>query len=339
MTLNRRQFIKSMFLAGTFVLVNPFSFFKKDMGEKNNGKNIVRGVYVPGWKGITKKSIDNYMELKDSHGINTLMIDVKNVRGNLFYSPENNLARDIEAQVKTLEGKKRELNFDYLFNQAHKNNINLVARHAMFRDHLLYDKKLEFRLWEGKYQKWIDMMNKDVVNYNLDLLKEESRFGFNNIVLDYIRFPASKKFDNEEYECEIIDDVVKKAKNKLGDNVDLGVQTFGHSSWNYRESGVGQRIDSLSKYADTIYPMLYPSHFWEGSLGFLNPSEHPYEIIEEGYKQTKKKISNKTKIIPMIQAFNYSGEMFRKQISAVEDFNMDGFVCWNSRGNYYVFNE
>lgn len=336
MTLNRRKFLKNLGIAGAFVFVNPLNFLNESYSEKNTKYKTVKGIYVPGWKGVSKKSIDDFIELKDSAGINTLMIDVKNVRGNLFYNSKNSIAKDIDAQVKTKEGNKRSLNLDYLFEQASKKNIDLIARHAMFRDHLLYDKINEFRLWKGKYQKWVDMMDQEVVNYNIDLIKEESKLGFNNIVLDYIRFPASKMFDNEEYKCKIIDNVVKNVKEELGSNINLGVQTFGYSSWSYKRSGVGQRISTLEKYVDCVYPMLYPSHFWEGSLGFENPSEHPYEIIKKGYRQTKEKVSNNTKVIPMIQAFGYSKDKFEEQIKSVKDSNMDGFVCWNSKGDYDV---
>ena len=326
--------MKDIALTGAFILINPLNFIKGN--KETNSSEPVKGVYVPGWKAISKESIDNFIELKD-YGINTLMVDVKNVRGNLFYNPENKLAREINSQVKTKEGEKRALNLDYLLEQTSKKNMDLVARHAMFRDHLLYNKINEFRLWEGKYQKWVDMMNKNVIDYNLNLLKEESKLGFNNIVLDYIRFPASKMFDNEEYKCNVIDNVVKRAKQELGNDVKLGVQTFGYSSWSYERSGVGQRINTMSKYSDIIYPMLYPSHFWEGSLGFENPEENPYEIIKLGYKETKEKVTRDTKVIPMIQAFGYNKEKFREQIKSVKDHNMDGFVCWNSRGNYDVF--
>jgi len=209
----------------------------------------------------------------------------------------------------------------------------------MFRDHLLYDKIKGFRLWKGKYQKWADMMNKNVVDYNINLLREESNLGFNNIVLDYIRFPASKMFDNEKYECRVIDNVVKNVKEGMDSDIELGVQTFGYSSWHYKRSGVGQRIRTLGKYSDVIYPMLYPSHFWDGSFGFEDPEENPYEIIKMGYKETNEKVPEDTRVIPMIQAFGYSKDEFEKQKKAVKDFDMDGFVCWNSKGNYDVLKQ
>lgn len=333
MVLNRRDFLKDIALAGAFVFINPLNLVSKTSGIKNKGR--IKGIYVPGWDAVDKKSIDDLLEFKDE-GINTLMVDVKNVKGNLFYSPENKIAREINAQVKTKGGHKRSLNLDYLFKQSSRKNVNLIARHAMFRDHLLYDKIKNFRLWEGKYQKWVDMMNQDVVNYNIDLLKEESGLGFNKIVLDYIRFPATGKFDDEENKCRIIDNIVKNIKKELSSNIELGVQTFGYSSWYYKRSCVGQRISTLGKYSDVIYPMLYPSHFWNGSFGFKNPEKHPYEIIKIGYKETKEKVSQNTKVIPMIQAFRYSYEKFKEQIQAVKDYNMDGFVCWNSKGNYDI---
>lgn len=326
--MNRRQFTKQLLS----IITLPFI---PNIGFSFNWQNSkVKGIYVPGWKAVSKKDINKFLGIVKNTEINTLMIDVKNANGKIFYSPENELAQKIGAQIRTKHEDLRKINIKYLLQKSREKNIRLIGRHVMFRDHLLYDKLKEFRLFRNKYQKWTNIRNQKVVNYNLELLKEESKMGFDEIVLDYIRFPTTNQFGGLIEKCEIIDDIVKQASNEIRHDLDLGVQVFGYSCWHHKKAGVGQRISTLDSNVDIIYPMVYPSHFWKGSFGFKNPSKHPYEFITMSYEQAIKKIKTNTKIIPMIQGFYYSPQDIFAQIKATRDFNMPGYICWNAKGNY-----
>ncbi len=328
--INRRDFIKkSAFTSFLFFSNSLFSFFK------NN--EMIKGVYVPGWRAINKKSLENFFNLKEKCGINTLMIDVKDDLGKLLYSPKNALAKKIKSQYKSRDNSYGEIDFDYLMKRAKQKNIDLIARHVMFNDAHLYENSKDFRLFLKGSQKWVDVRNKNVLDYNIDLLNEESEKGFKKIVLDYIRFPVTKKFGSDYEKCDVIDSIVKKIKENLNSDIDLGLHTFGYCSFLNNKSRIGQRLKTLEKYADTIYPMIYPSHFSKGFLGFENPERHPYDIITYSCKETLKRVSSKTKIIPMIQAFNYNSSEFLEQVKAVRDCDIPGYVCWNASGNYDVF--
>jgi len=307
-------------------------------GSENNVRLLtdipVRGIYLPGWKGVNQTRVQTIIEFLVVNQLNTLMIDVKNALGELFYQPESELAFKIGAQVKTISGQKRSLDLDYLISESKGKNIRTVARHTMFVDKALYKNVPEFSLAIGHGQYWVDMGNDDVVNYNLELLSQEMTFGFDEIVLDYIRYPDLPGFGKEDDRCDRIDGVVQSAQEVLeGTNVQLGIQVFGYSAWSHYKSNVGQRIETLQRYADTIYPMLYPSHFFSGSLGYADPEEHPFEIISAGYREAISKITNTCRIIPMIQGFSYSPEEIAQQIKAVKNLNMPGFICWNPSGN------
>ncbi len=328
--INRRDFIKKSLFAGIYLSSNPmFSSFE-------NKNKIIKGVYVPGWRVISKRNLENFFSLKDCCGINTLMIDVKDDFGKLLYSPKDVFARKIKSQYTSSDNSQREIDFDYLINRAKQKNIKLIARHVMFNDPHLYNNSRDFRLFSMGSQKWVDMRKKEVLDYNINLLNEECEKGFEKIVLDYIRFPVTRKFGSDYEKCDVIDSVVKRVKKCLNYGVDLGLHTFGYSSFIDNKSRIGQRIRTLEKHVDTIYPMLYPSHFSKGFLNFENPEEHPYEIIGYSYNKTLKRVSSNTKIIPMIQAFNYTSSEFSKQIKAVKDFKIPGYVCWNATGNYNI---
>ena len=44
--------------------------------------------------------------------------------------------------------------------------------------------------------------------------------------------------------------------------------------------GIGQVIENAFENFDYVSPMVYPSHYANGFMGFANPAEHPYEIIK-----------------------------------------------------------
>ena len=99
---------------------------------------------MSGWKGIGTSSINSTIEQMKRLNLNTILIDVKNAHGELFYEPLQDRAKNL--QVKTGAGHVRKLNIDHLVNQAQKNDIRLVARHVMFRDEGLYMQEPQWQL-------------------------------------------------------------------------------------------------------------------------------------------------------------------------------------------------
>jgi len=330
---SRRETLKLLGCSATWGIMLPIPVFPEDSGVLTDIP--LRGIYLPGWRGVTQTRVQRMIDFLLANKLNTLMIDVKNALGELFYQPESELALQIGAQVRTIEGQRRSLDLDDLVSEARKHNIRLIARHTMFVDKALYKGVEAFNLAIGHGQYWVDMKNDAVVNYNLELLSQEMNFGFDEIVLDYIRFPDLPGFGKEEDRCDRIDRVVKSAQEVLkATNVQLGLQVFGYSAWSHYKSNVGQRIETLQNYADTIYPMLYPSHFNPGTLGFADPEEHPYEMISAGYREAVGKVTTDCRIIPMIQGFSYSPEELAEQINAVKKQEMPGFISWNPAGNH-----
>ncbi|WP_163707480.1 putative glycoside hydrolase [Mangrovibacterium lignilyticum] len=331
--ISRRETLRLLGYSVGGSILMPIPTWAKDLGLLTDIQ--VRGIYLPGWKGVTRTRIQKVVDFLVANKLNTLMIDVKNALGELFYQPESELALRIGAQVSTIDGHKRSLDLDYLVSESHKRYIRIIARHTMFVDKALYKGVPEFGLAIGHNQYWVDMGDDDVVDYDLELLSQEAKFGFDEIVLDYIRYPDLPGFGKEDDRCDRIDRVAQLVQRILkGANVQLGLQVFGYSAWSHYKSNVGQRIETLQHYADRIYPMLYPSHFYGGTMGFARPEEHPFEIISMGYREAVAKITTDCQIIPMIQGFSYSPEQIAQQIKAVRKQNMPGFISWNPAGNH-----
>jgi len=134
---------------------------------------------------------------------------------------------------------------------------------------------------------------------------------------------------------------------------------------NYDDLSIGQVLERALPYFDYISPMVYPSHYPAGALGFQNPAAHPYDVVNRAMRQATaraqstttrvkhlgaKRIGTSTppvytkesyapeKIRPWLQDFslkvNYGPQEVRDQIRATYDAGLDSWMLWNARNTY-----
>jgi len=142
----------------------------------------------------------------------------------------------------------------------------------------------------------------------------------------------------------------------------LSVDLFGQTTTNTDDMGIGQIIENAFENFDYVSPMVYPSHYVDGFMGFGNPAEHPYEIVKYSISTAlaRKKIFsgklvpaplepipgvdemiNLSKFRPWLQDFNmganYTADMVKAEIRAVEDSlgkEYSGFMLWSPSNIY-----
>ena len=110
--------------------------------------------------------------------------------------------------------------------------------------------------------------------------------------------------------------------------------------------GIGQVIEDAYLYFDYASPMVYPSHYGAGFLGYKKPAEYPYEVIRysldkalgrlmtynqqlmaENLGTSSQSLVNShqssVRLRPWLQDFDlgatYGPEMVRREIQAVGD--------------------
>ena len=103
------------------------------------------------------------------------------------------------------------------------------------------------------------------------------------------------------------------------------------------DNNVGQRLEELAQNLDYISPMVYPSTFWTGNLGFNNPSLYPYEVVYRSILVAQSR--TKTLIRPCLQHYSSPGVTYgplelMKERKGAEDANSAGWMFWNARGRY-----
>ena len=112
---------------------------------------------------------------------------------------------------------------------------------------------------------------------------------------------------------------------------------------------VGQDYKELVKTLDYICPMIYPSHYANGSFGVEYPDLDPYTIILKALQASNRVIQEiprserKAIVRPWLQDFTatwlaayqpYKEDQVRAQIRGVEDALLEEWILWNSAARY-----
>ncbi len=173
--------------------------------------------------------------------------------------------------------------------------------------------------------------------------EEAAEAGFMEIQLDYIRFAdranIGKLSLSQRY--AVITGILERAEDILRPHgVRIGADIFGRIPFN-RNDRIGQKLEIFAPHLDTIYPMLYPSHFY----GQPKRIADPYGTILDGQKLSIKRVGHQSRIIAYIQVFKMSvsksglsyENYIKRQIDAAKDSGGAGFIAWNARNHYNEF--
>ncbi|MGB8361133.1 MAG: putative glycoside hydrolase, partial [Acidimicrobiia bacterium] len=99
------------------------------------------------------------------------------------------------------------------------------------------------------------------------------------------------------------------------------------------DQGLGQRPEEVSAQVDVLSPMVYPSHYSSGWLGFDDPNDHPYQVTAGAIADARARIGPDAQLRPWLQAFWWTDEQIRTSIQAAEDLD-SGWTLWNVRSNF-----
>lgn len=337
-----------------------FSPQNKTYEYPGNPRVQARGIYLTKYSASNDR-LDKLIEMTKRTKINTFVIDVKDDKGHMLfptkaaekYSPEANkyaTVKDIGALMKKLK----------------ENNIYTVARIVSFKDPtytrhhpdraIIYrDSGKPFTNSDGLI--WASAYDKVLWEYNLEVSKEAAETGFNEIQFDYVRFPASdggkldKSLDYRNNEGEskpqAIQDYLKYAREQLAPlNVYISADVYGLVGSVADDMSLGQYWEAVSNAVDYICPMMYPSHYANGTYGLPVPDAYPYETVFNSAKDSaarNKNIETPGAIRPWIQDFSapwvpghikYSDKQVKEQIRALEENGIGEYLLWNA-GNRY----
>ncbi len=319
----------------------------------------VRGIYLTGYSFANKKERDRLISFVDETIINTMVIDIKDTTGKLMFSPQNEKLKKIPLSKYALKN----VEFVKLLKNLEDKKIYTIARITTFQDPTAVKifPELALKNRYGKIWKnyggvsWLDMTNKDAWEIPVLLAKEAYYLGFDEVQFDYIRFPSDGNLRTIKYKNppkggkryqvlkEFYSFLDKELENiKIPRSIDLFGLTYKKRKNKEYDLNIGQRVVDAGQYFDYLSPMVYPSHYPVGYMGFKNPALFPYEIINDALKDGEfiLKNSSSTKALsrPWLQDFNmgafYGKEKVKAQIKACDENNVSGWILWNPYNRY-----
>jgi hypothetical protein len=315
----------------------------------------VRGLYVNAWAAGSASRMDELLGIARRTEVNSLVIDIKDASGYVSHRTEVPLAHEIgatgEIRIRDLPG---------LLARLEREGIYPIARIVLVRDPILAEFRPELAVndtaggaWvDSKGLTWIDPYAREVWDYHRALAREVAELGFPEIQYDYVRFPDAPEEDlaravfpaaDGRSKPAVIRDLLHDAREALADlDVQLTADVFGVTTSARRDVGIGQVWESFIGAVDVALPMIYPSHYWEGSFGFQAPNAHPYEVVGRALRDAlgrSAQVEGAGRTRPWLQDFSlgqpqYTSAEVRAQIQATYDAGLDEWILWNPGSRY-----
>ncbi len=113
----------------------------------------------------------------------------------------------------------------------------------------------------------------------------------------------------------------------------VSADIFGIVTSSPTDEGIGQRPDELSAVADALSPMIYPSHYSPGWLGYEDPNDHPGPVTANALDGALPRMASGSVLRPWLQAFSYSSAQIKAAIAEAEERGL-GWILWSSSGRY-----
>ena len=307
-------------------------------------------IYIPFGYLRNRDAIISFLDFVATTELNAIIVDVKGDYGFLGWDSEVELAETIGADSQWSDGW---IGLAELVREAKKRQVYTIARMVVFKDDPLAQAKPELAVvredgtvWvDGETLGWANPFKEEVWAYNIALAQEVAAFGFDEINFDYIRFPSDGNLSAITYAEEntaetrtaAIREFVSRMQVALWPyGVFTSADVFGLTVWVEPESDmqIGQRVIDIAPHVDYLAPMIYPSTFISGNLGYPDPSAEPYNVIFRSQTEAMSRVPPYVKVRPWLQAYWYSLEEMQLQKQAAEDANSAGWTWWNAGGSY-----
>jgi len=332
----------------------------KTKGYENNPPVKTKGVYITVYS-ATKGNINRFFNMAANGQINTFVVDVKNVEGELLFKSSAAAKHFPEANKKVIYRST-----PAFIAEAKAKGIYLIARMTAFKDDkfakafpehgILVPETENVLLKDRDGLNWVSPHDRKYWEYLVDLSIETAEMGFNEIQFDYVRFPdlnvkmnANNKLS--ESRPTAIQNFLKYAYKRLSKhNVYVSADIFGLVPSVEGDLAIGQQWEAISNVVDYICPMMYPSHYSGTFAGLAIPDTDPYKTIKQSARDAvrrNKKIKTPAIVRPWIQDFTakwvkghieYGAKEVEDQIKALKEQGIDEYLLWNPRNRYTKIN-
>lgn len=301
-------------------------------------------------------SIDRYLEIAKSSGVNAIVVDIKD--GALAYSSEVAKKYSITAYNTAINSN---VSYKSAIQKIKDAGIYAIGRIVVFNDvHYGKDHPEDCISSSASSRLWPSAYSRGAWEYNVELAKEAIlTMGFNEIQFDYVRFPedaynmsvkGNTDFKNKygEEKAEAVQNFLFYAVDEIHKfNAYLSVDVFGECSSEY-VTAYGQYWPAISNIVDVISSMPYTDHFGRSVDTWSNPYKTVYNwAVGAAKRQTE--IPTPAIARTWITAYDtpywkptvtYGASKISDQVQALYDAGLNGgFITWNSSSNLNKYNQ
>jgi hypothetical protein len=315
----------------------------------------IRGIYLNAWASGSNRRVTELLALAERTEVNTFVIDIKDASGYVSHRTDVSLAHEIgateEIRIRDLPG---------LLTRLSEAGIYPIARIVIVKDPILSAARPDMAVqdtaggvWvDGKGIIWMNPHDRDLWAYHVALAKEVAAMGFPEIQWDYVRFPDAPRseLDRSIYpgagdvtKAQAIRAFLQYAREELEPfGVAVTADVFGVTTSASRDVGIGQVWESFIDVIDVALPMVYPSHYWQGSFGIDTPNAYPYEIVRGALADAVERsadVPGAGLTRPWLPDFSlgapaYEAPEVRAQIQATYDVGIQEWILWNPSSRY-----
>ncbi|MFH1098417.1 MAG: putative glycoside hydrolase [Candidatus Uhrbacteria bacterium] len=314
----------------------------------------VRAVYLT--SGVAAGSrFDEFLHLIGTTEVNAFVIDLKDANGRIAFRPITESIRALAPTRVTIRDLPRRID------AIHARGGLAIARLPVFQDTWYAEqsqteaiKQSGGTLWrDGIGGVWLDPASEQTWLYAANLAQEAAAIGFDEVNIDYVRFPSDGPgfseieypyWDGKEPKREVVRRFLEFFDREVrGRGIAVSADIFGLVAWAAGDLGIGQHLETIAPYVDVLAPMVYPSHYRLGFLGKKNPAEFPYEVIRATLDRGHERLAAlpegvRPSVRPWLQDFQlgapYGEREVRLEQEAGKDAGSSGWMLWNPRGNY-----
>ncbi len=319
----------------------------------------VKAIYISAWVAGSDKLRDKIVDLIDTTEINTVVIDVKDSTGKISFPVDDPVLAQFGSTEKRIRDVKNFIDI------LHKKNIYVIGRISVFQDPYMTShnkdwavtKKSDGQVWKDrKGLSFLDPAKREVWDYTLLIIKDAYSQGFDELNLDYIRYPSDGNIKDINYHlaegrtrADNIKDFFEyiNRESKKDNNIILSADLFGLTTVTTSSTddlGIGQILENALMHFDYVAPMVYPSHYASGWGNFKNPSIHPYDVVKISMDSAVAKAKainvSPNKLRPWLQDFDlgakYTADMVRAQIKATNDAGLNSWMLWDPANTYTI---
>lgn len=189
--------------------------------EADRPQRPVRGIYLTA---ASASDLSQHLPLIEETDVNAVVVDVKDVTGEVMHASEVPLANEVGATRDVLD-------LEALTTELREREVYSIARIATFEDDILPVARPDLAVTDsatgaqwtnnvGNY--WSDPYNRTVWEYNVAIAKEAAEAGFDEVQFDYVRFPSDGPMERVVYPAQpedasgnVIGDFLAYAKGEL----------------------------------------------------------------------------------------------------------------------------